>query len=597
MYAMETGFFPLTSLLVGGALFGLYWWVLRLRVTSRWAQAFIAAAMLLMVVVQLAAPVREVETPSPDGAAAPLPSRGETYGGVFVSEPEDAQARGVELQIPPQTPPLEGREVASTGPSGEREEADAERVSLTQLFQDAMPLLGRLWLLGVALVLVYFVCQLAWLFSLCGKYDGERMGDVNIYRTGQLSPFSFGRNIFLLNAMDADTCRYVLLHEHAHIRHRHFLKLCLSQLLVALCWYNPFVWLFFGEMRLQQEMEVDGDVLREGVDREDYQLSLLRVCVSHGKWILLRTAYGLPPLKQRIIFMNTEMNKRSMHRRQLAALAALALVLTLAMAVGCQTREKDNTATDDVKHHPMRGCWTMDWISNTGSGVEVHPVAMHYGFYNDSTFLCFSYWSKKGMNISFSISGEGYTWRGDTLLDANGYPTDYTFPDENTAISRWMKDSTQMAGVSGPDITEQWSRIKPGEDIVAVFRAAYTAKPNAARPMDGTWLKEDDEQKVATYVLVNDTVMMVINLHPSTVVDGFRYGGSGISSTLRSLDNGRLKMGKEPLELEVSHPDGDHMTIVSYEAGELMFEEHYRRTETPAYLQRAIAPALTEIPN
>ena len=597
MYAMETGFFPLTSLLVGGALFGLYWWVLRLRVTSRWAQAFIAVAMLLMVVVQLAAPVREVETPSSGGAAAPISSGGETYGGVFVSESEVAQAGDVELQTPPQTSPLEGRGMSASDPSGERGEADAERVSLTQLFQDAMPLLGRLWLLGVALVLVYFACQLVWLFSLCRKYDGERMGDVNVYRTGKLSPFSFGHNIFLLSTMDADTCRYVLLHEHAHIRHRHFLKLCLLQLLVALCWYNPFVWLFFGEMRLQQEMEVDGDVLREGVDREDYQLSLLRVCVSHGKWILLRTAYGLKPLKQRIIFMNTEMNKRNMHRRQLVALAALSLVLTLAMAVGCQTREKENTATDEVKHHPMRGCWTMDWISNTGSGVEVHPVAMHYGFYNDSTFLCFSYWSKKGMNMCFSISGEGYTWRGDTLVDAGGRPTDYTFPDERTAISRWMKDSTQMAGVSGPDITEQWSRIEPNEDIVAAFRAAYTAKPNAARPMDGTWLKEDDEQKATTYVLVNDTVMMGINLYPSTVVDGFRYGGSGVSTTLRLLDNGRLKMGKEPLELEVSYPDGDHMIMLSYQDGELKFEEHYRRTETPAYLQRAIAPALMEIPN
>lgn len=596
MYAMETGFFPLTSLLLGGALFGLYWWVLRLRVASRWAQAFIAVAMTLMVVVQLAAPVREVEASS-QGVVAPLPSGGEAYGGVFGAEPADAQAVGVELQAPLTAHSQEGRGVTSPGPSdGKVEVAAAETSSMGQLFQNAMPLLGRLWLLGVALVLVYFACQLAWFFSLCRKYDGERMGDVNIYRTGQFSPFSFGRNIFLLSTMDANTCRYVLLHEHAHIRHRHFLKLCLLQLLVALCWYNPFVWLFFGEMRLQQEMEVDGDVLREGVDREDYQLSLLRVCVSKGKWILLRTAYGLKPLKQRIIFMNTEMNKRSMHRRQLAALAALALVLTMALAVGCQTREKSEP-TASAKHHPMLGCWTMDWISNTGSGVEVHPVAMHYGFYNDSTFLCFSYWSKKGMNMRFSISGEGYTWRGDTLCSADGRPTDYTFPDERTAISRWMKDSTQLAGVSGPDITEQWSRIKPNEDIVAVFRAAYTAKPNAARPMDGTWLKEDDEQKPATYVLVNDTVMMAINLHPSTVVGGFRYGGSGVSTTLRLLDNGRLKMGKEPLELEVSYPDGDHMTMVGYQDGELQFEEHYRRTETPAYLLRAMAPALEDNEN
>ena len=597
MYAMEFGFFPFVGLLAGGMLFGLYWWVLRLKCPSRWAQAFIAVAMMFIAAVQLVVPVREVERPD---AAAPLPSMGGA-----VAEATGLAAEALPFTEDGQQRPALGGEASPVEPalpaatSVLPAEAEASGLSaFPQLFQNTASLLGWFYLLGVLLVLVYFGCQLAWLFSLCRRFDAEQKEGFNIYHTDRLSPFSFGRNIFLLRTMDEKSCRYVLMHERAHILHRHFLKLCLLQVLVALCWYNPFVWLLFGEMRLQQEMEVDGDVLRQGVDREDYQLSLLRVCVGEGKWILMRTAFGRKPLKQRIIFMNTKMNRKDMRRREVAAVAALVLVVATTLAAGCQTREKNSVVTDmqEARHHPMRGCWTMDWISNTGSGQEVHPMAMHYGFYNDSTFLCFSYWSKKGMNMTFSISGEGYTWRGDTLVDAGGRPTDYTFPDERTAISRWMRDSTQMAGVSGPDITEQWSRIKPNEDIVAAFRAAYTAQPNAERSMDGTWGKEEKnhEGKNPQYLLVNDTVMMAVRLNPSTVVDGFRYGGSGIISTLRPLDNGRLKMGIESLELEVTYPDADHMTMTSHEGGELMFEEHYRRTEMPAYLQRAFAPALLE---
>lgn len=598
MYAMETGFFPVMGLLVGGALFALYWWVLRLKCPSRWAQVFIAVALLLTTAVQLVAPVREVVAQAApvvsgdaSGTAATLPSSGGAGDGI------SAYAADGELQTPPLTHPLEGRGADAHGSALTAKEAAALELSPSVAFQNALPLLGRLYLIGVVLALVYFGCQLLWLYSLCRKYHGECQDGVNIYHTDQLAPFSFGRNIFLRTSMDEATTRYVLMHELAHIRRRHFLKLCLLQGFTALNWYNPFAWLFFAEMRLQQEMEVDGDVLSQGIDREDYQLSLLRVCVSEGKWILLRTAYGLKPLKQRIIFMNTTMNPKTMRFRQAAAVGALALVMTMALAVGCQTREKSETATESVKHHPMLGCWTMDWISNTGSGEQVHPFAMHYGFYNDSTFLCFSYFSKNGMNMAFSISGEGYIWRGDTLYSADGRPTDYTFPDERTAISRWMKDSTQMAGVGGPDITEQWSRIEPDEDIVAAFRAAYTARPSAERPMDGTWLKLGDDKNEAGYLLVNDTVMMAINLHPSKVVDGFRYGGSGMISTFHSLANGRLELGivgVEPLELEVSHLYDNHMWITNYEAGKLMSEVHYQRVETPEYLLRALAPALME---
>ena len=65
-------------------------------------------------------------------------------------------------------------------------------------------------------------------------------------------------------------------------------------LLVALNWFNPFVWMFFNEMKMQQELEVDMDVLAEGIDRRNYQMSLLQVCVQNSRWLMVQSAFGWP---------------------------------------------------------------------------------------------------------------------------------------------------------------------------------------------------------------------------------------------------------------------------------------------------------------
>ena len=555
MYTIETGLFPIAGLLVGGALYIVERWVLRLKCTARWAQTFITVALLLTTLFSLTTLSRVVEV-----AVADVPAQSSVMG-----VPPPSMVSGAEVQALPEDMP---DHVVTD------ERAVAAHDDNTILMTDASQLVGVIYIIGVLAVVVYLLCQLTalWLY----RRRQQRSKSDGVYLTDMAEPFSFGQSIFLPRSLSGDVRRYVLLHEQAHLRHRHFLKLCLLQLLVAANWYNPFAWLLFSEMRLQQELEVDGDVLRSGIDRKRYQLALLSVCVGQpGRWILLHSTFHLQPLKQRIIFMNTEMNLQNMRRRQTIAAMLTVLVIAAEAVAGCQTHELQ----PETKHHPLRGCWTMDWISDTGSGIEVHPVAMHYGFYNDSTFLCFSYWSRKGINMRFSMSGEGYSWCGDTLVSADGRPTDYTLPDEQTVVSRWMKDSTQMAGVAGPDITEQWHRIKPCADIVTVFRAVSSAVPHSSRPMDGVWQMEDDGGQVQTYFLVNDTIFMRLNIHPSTVVEGFRYGASGHCGHLDAVSE------------YISQPDNNHLVLNNIRDKDT---ETYRRTAMPAYLLRVFSPALYE---
>lgn len=573
MYSIEFGLFPLMGITVAATLYAVERWVLRLKCSARWTQLYIAAALLLTTACSLTALSTAVHHGSAAqmtgsnvqrGAAAP------TTGAAPMTVPTVQRGSAV--------PPTGAAPI--TDPEVQRGSA-VPTTGAAPALPHILPTLPSLWsslrtlyLAGVAAVILWLAAQLLVLYRY--RQRQTKAGHRLYLTDAPAAPFSFAGDIFIPRSLDSDAMSYVLLHEKAHLTHRHFLKLTATQLLVALNWYNPFAWLLFGEMRLQQELEVDADVLHSGADREAYQLALLRVCVGQpGKWILMRSTFNHQPLKQRIIFMNNNITKASARRRFALATAITIVALSATLSAGCQTHEVKKSET---RQHPMRGCWTMDWISNTGSGVEVHPVAMHYGFYNDSTFLCFSYWSRKGVNMRFAISGEGYSWRGDTLLDANDYPTDYTFTDKQTAVSRWMKDSTQMAGVSGPDITEQWHRIAPAADIVTVFRAAYEAKSEDSKPLSGVWLREtpaSDGVRQA-YCFVNDTIFMQLNWHPTTVARGFRYGGSGICGTLSQFSD------------FISQPDADHL-VLSFNKDKPA--ETYRRIAMPPHLLRAFAPA------
>ena len=57
MYAIETGLFPFAALVVGGVLYAVCRWVLRLRCNSRWVQAYIAVAVVLTTLTSFLTPV------------------------------------------------------------------------------------------------------------------------------------------------------------------------------------------------------------------------------------------------------------------------------------------------------------------------------------------------------------------------------------------------------------------------------------------------------------------------------------------------------------------------------------------------------------
>jgi hypothetical protein len=124
---------------------------------------------------------------------------------------------------------------------------------------------------------------------------------------GDKAPCSFGNNIFINpEKYDWDTYNQILMHEKVHIQQGHSFDILLAELVLVFQWFNPFAWLYRGELENNLEFLTDEAVLdQNSVEKESYQMSLLKVSAPHLA-LSVTTNYNQSLLKKRIVMMNAK---------------------------------------------------------------------------------------------------------------------------------------------------------------------------------------------------------------------------------------------------------------------------------------------------
>ena len=136
--------------------------------------------------------------------------------------------------------------------------AKQPRVSITQL-------LFFLYALGCFVFGIRFLIHLFSLFKLFRKAHLEqRDGYCLAFCHGELSPFAFGRTIFLSEALlQSEDLELILTHELAHVRQRHTLDILAAELLLVWQWFNPGAWLYRRLVETNLEYLADRSVLQQ----------------------------------------------------------------------------------------------------------------------------------------------------------------------------------------------------------------------------------------------------------------------------------------------------------------------------------------------
>lgn len=183
-----------------------------------------------------------------------------------------------------------------------------DQKSLSINFKQVMQWLIYLYWFGVIIFGLNFLMQAVVLlykaYSRPVIIDGKfRIVEI----TGDKAPCSFGNNIFINpEKYDWETYNQVLLHEKIHIEQKHTLDLLLAEIVLVFQWFNPFAWQWRQELEKNLEYFTDHKLLQHaGVEKESYQLSLLKVAAPHFP-LSLTTNYNQSLLKRRLLMMNAK---------------------------------------------------------------------------------------------------------------------------------------------------------------------------------------------------------------------------------------------------------------------------------------------------
>jgi beta-lactamase regulating signal transducer with metallopeptidase domain len=144
--------------------------------------------------------------------------------------------------------------------------------------------------------------------------------------------FSFFGWIFLnkkyLAAAELDK---VLAHERVHATQYHSADLLLVQLVSALMWFNPFIWAMRNAMQLVHEYLADEGVLATGIDKVQYQQSLLDH-ITESRLLSITSSYKHSLIKKRFLMMSAKKAAPVSKYRILVLMPVTALML---LGVAC----------------------------------------------------------------------------------------------------------------------------------------------------------------------------------------------------------------------------------------------------------------------
>lgn len=252
----------------------------------------------------------------------------------------------------------------------------------------------------------------------------------------------------------AERLRAALLHEMAHAGRCDWLVHVASQLVCALYWFNPLVWIAARQARAEAERACDDFVLLSGVPATDYARVLLDVArsaksmkvLSHGTVAMADS----PKIRPRLdAVLDARLSRRPTTRRGAGGACVVALVLAVPLAalrLGAQEGQAAPPAVGAplaVKDAPPAYAPPDDVPEAAGNVVSSHGVAV----------------SLDGLAALTTPSGEQFWW------DTDGIPLSKTlFPWPSTPAQFALRPSPQQKlwglalGVANP--TAQYAPVR-----------------------------------------------------------------------------------------------------------------------------------------
>ncbi|WP_369805649.1 TonB family protein [Bacteroides faecium] len=185
------------------------------------------------------------------------------------------------------------------------------------------------YLAGIIFLACRNLYSLFCLFRLIhsGKREKLENGVTLVVHEQEIAPFSWMKYIVISQKDLRENGREILIHEAAHIRHRHSIDLLLADICIFFQWFNPGAWLLKQELQNIHEYEADETVINEGVNAKEYQLLLIKKAVG-TRLYSMANSFNHSKLKKRITMMLKEKSNPWARLKYLYVLPLAAIAVT-----------------------------------------------------------------------------------------------------------------------------------------------------------------------------------------------------------------------------------------------------------------------------
>ncbi|SHM10427.1 TonB-dependent Receptor Plug Domain [Chitinophaga jiangningensis] len=184
---------------------------------------------------------------------------------------------------------------------------------------------------GVLIMMGRFMIQLFSMYKIHRSATDDAINGTPVkVLQSPVNPFSFFRNIYINPILhQPEEIDDILLHEQVHVRQWHSVDVVMGEINNIFYWFNPGAWLMKSAIRENLEFITDRYLLRQGVDRKNYQYSLLKISgIPYATAIA--NNFNFSHLKTRIMMMNKKKSS-TYHMIRYVVLGALVggIVLSL----------------------------------------------------------------------------------------------------------------------------------------------------------------------------------------------------------------------------------------------------------------------------
>ena len=185
------------------------------------------------------------------------------------------------------------------------------------------------YLAGILFLVCRNIYSLICLFRLVhsGKHEKLEKGVTLVVHNQEIVPFSWMKYIVISRKDLEENGREILIHEMAHIHHRHSVDLLVADICIFFQWFNPGAWLLKQELQNIHEYEADETVINEGVNAKEYQLLLIKKAVG-TRLYSMANSFNHSKLKKRITMMLKEKSNPWARLKYLYVLPLAAIAVT-----------------------------------------------------------------------------------------------------------------------------------------------------------------------------------------------------------------------------------------------------------------------------